>query len=383
MPLFTPGPSTTQGTASNQRDGHLAELAGHRRDRRADGDAGRSVVGDVQALEVEELGEQHGVLVGGAVGDGGQPPVVGEAAARLVLRPDAEAGVARRQRRAFGRGQRVQPDDRLGVPDVDGEQHPLRSSPRSVTSRRSRPRSRTGAEWVRAPDRDQVHAGRRVGRRGVAGRRRPRPRPGRRPRRPSGRASAAQARDLLGRHVVEQHRGGPGPAGLATWSGRSHSTSTIRPGHIDRARCTASVIAEPARWLSLTSTASERLARWLWPPPARTAAFSRARSPGVVLRVSSTRTAGFDRGDRVDEPPGQRGHPREVAEEVEGRALGGEDRPERAGDLGHDVTAAPPASRPDGARPPTRAASTEPKASSAQRCRPPRPAGGRPGRTGR
>ena len=49
----------------------------------------------------------------------------------------------------------------------------------------------------------------------------------------------------------------------------------------------------PARWLSLTSTASERPTRWLVPPPARTAAFSSWRKPGVVLRVSSTSTDGL------------------------------------------------------------------------------------------
>jgi len=37
------------------------------------------------------------------------------------------------------------------------------------------------------------------------------------------------------------------------------------------------------------STHSERLPRWFMPPPARTAAFSSARRPGVVLRVSQIR----------------------------------------------------------------------------------------------
>ena len=32
---------------------------------------------------------------------------------------------------------------------------------------------------------------------------------------------------------------------------------------------------------------SDRLWRWLWPPPARTACFSSARRPGVVFRVSN------------------------------------------------------------------------------------------------
>ena len=39
-------------------------------------------------------------------------------------------------------------------------------------------------------------------------------------------------------------------------------------------------------------THSERLPRWLAAPPARTAAFSSARRPGVVLRVSQTRIVG-------------------------------------------------------------------------------------------
>ena len=43
-----------------------------------------------------------------------------------------------------------------------------------------------------------------------------------------------------------------------------------------------------AMWFSLIRIASYSPARWLLAPPAATAAFSRARSPGVVLRVSST-----------------------------------------------------------------------------------------------
>ena len=83
----------------------------------------------------------------------------------------------------------------------------------------------------------------------------------------------------------------PARTASSTCSGRSHSTSTIRPGHRARARATAWAMPMPARWLSFTSTPSERLPRWFVPPPARTAAFSRARRPGVVLRVSSTRVA--------------------------------------------------------------------------------------------
>src|SRR5580704_10676757 len=44
-----------------------------------------------------------------------------------------------------------------------------------------------------------------------------------------------------------------------------------------------------AMWLSLINTASSRPKRWLKPPPQRTAYFSSARSPGVVLRVQMMR----------------------------------------------------------------------------------------------
>ena len=76
-------------------------------------------------------------------------------------------------------------------------------------------------------------------------------------------------------------------------------------------------------WLSLISMPSSRPKRWLTPPPARTAYFSSARSSGVVLRVSRTvmRPAG-----RVDELPRQRGDAGQPLQEVERRALGGQQR---------------------------------------------------------
>ena len=63
----------------------------------------------------------------------------------------------------------------------------------------------------------------------------------------------------------------------ATWGARA------------RARRTAAVMPPAtATWLSLISTQSASEARWLRPPPQRTAYFSSSRSPGVVLRVSHT-----------------------------------------------------------------------------------------------
>ena len=60
------------------------------------------------------------------------------------------------------------------------------------------------------------------------------------------------------------------------------------------------------------------------PPPARTASFSSARSPGVVLRVSRMRTPVPSTASHV--AGGERGDAREAAEEVERHALAGEDR---------------------------------------------------------
>ena len=58
-----------------------------------------------------------------------------------------------------------------------------------------------------------------------------------------------------------------------------------------RIRLTASAIPPASlTWLSLMRMPSSRATRWLTPPPARTACFSRTRRVGVVLRVSSTVT---------------------------------------------------------------------------------------------
>ena len=118
---------------------HLAQGGGDARHRRRHRHARDHLV-DVHAVEVEQLREQQGVLVGGAVGDRRQPPVVGE---------PGRLGRYRWGGAAPGGGivagaEREQADDGLGVPHVDGQQH-------GQSSTRSSPRSRTGAEWVMAP----------------------------------------------------------------------------------------------------------------------------------------------------------------------------------------------------------------------------------------
>ena len=64
-------------------------------------------------MEAEELLDDEGVLVGRALGVGGDPPVVeqvrvGQAAPHVVLVVGLEV---------------VEPDDGLGVADVDGQEH--------------------------------------------------------------------------------------------------------------------------------------------------------------------------------------------------------------------------------------------------------------------
>ena len=238
---------------------------------------------------------------------GGLVPVPRAALARVVVGAGGE-----------------QSDHGLGVPDIDGEQHSV--VPFSVVdviadrSGRSRinPTGRSidveaevehRRRMGESPDRDEVSPGRGQRRRGRRGRRLPdtstrMPPPGRvrhgrhRPpprRRTCCRASRRWHRPPRPRRPVRAGRTRPRPSGRATGAGRR-----TRPR-----RWTS-----PARWLSLTRTASESPPRWLWPPPARTAAFSRARSPGVVLRVSSIRVDGLAGGHRLHVATGERGHAR-------------------------------------------------------------------------
>ena len=66
---------------------------------------------------------------------------------------------------------------------------------------------------------------------------------------------------------------------------------------VDRARAPPTA----AMWLSLIRMPSKSAMRWLRPPPQRTAHFSSARQPGVVLRVSTISRA------RAARPPGRSG----------------------------------------------------------------------------
>ena len=190
-------------------------------------------------------------------------------------------------------------------------------------------RSSAGAEWVSAPTEMKSTPVSAISRTFVEVDRRPRPRaPAPSPARRAARHRRAQ---LARAHVVEQQAVGAGLERLARpRRGRGTRPRPAVPALRPRARAATASPTPPASatWFSLIRIASWRPMRWLVPPPAATAAFSSARSPGVVLRVSRIRAP--VPLDRLDEAGGQRGDAGEVAEEVERRALGGQQRPRRA-----------------------------------------------------
>ena len=206
------------------------------------------------------------------------------------------------------------------------------------------------------PHRDEVGTGR--GHHGGARRGPPRPTP------PPGRRCPPPA---PGPRTRPPARGPCCPAS-PRWPRRPPPRPPGRPGRTPprpsgpatsrRARATASVMETPPRWLSLTSTASERLPRWLCPPPARTAAFSNARRPGVVLRVSMTRVAGLAAVHGVHEPRVREATPDRWPRKFRAVRSAGEDGPERARDLRPPRRRAPPRRRRPGASSTTTAGSS-------------------------
>ncbi len=99
-------------------------------------------------------------------------------------------------------------------------------------------------------------------------------------------ATASSAGDMLSSST----RSAPAARASCTCATVSHSTSTGSWGQVSRtAQKACATPPAAATWLSLTRAASDSDMRWLTPPPHRTAYFSSARSPGVVLRVSRTR----------------------------------------------------------------------------------------------
>ena len=121
MPVRTPGSSTSAANAEVAL-GHLAQRGGDPRHARRDRDAVTCVV-EREAVEAEELLEHERELVGRALGDGGDAPVVDQ----LAVVEEA--------------------DDGLGVAAVDGEQHGSASFGATI-GRRSKAMSSAGADCV-------------------------------------------------------------------------------------------------------------------------------------------------------------------------------------------------------------------------------------------
>ena len=120
----------------------------------------------------------------------------------------------------------------------------------------------------------------------------------------------------------------------ASASSRASAVMSTRAPTAARSARTSDSRSRPARsaWLSLTMTSSKSPTRWFSPPPQRTAYFSKARSPGVVLRVSRTRAR--VPGHRVHVAPRQRGRARHALGQVQGRALADQERARRTRQLG-------------------------------------------------
>ena len=111
---------------------------------------------------------------------------------------------------ASASSRRVQPDDRLGVPHIDGQQHV--SPPRCRRQMRSSPRSSDGGRMGQRPDRDPVRPGR-----GIVADRLQRDATGDLGQHRPGRLGAGHAMataTVAGVHVVEQDGVGPGPRRL-------------------------------------------------------------------------------------------------------------------------------------------------------------------------
>ena len=97
-----------------------------------------------------------------------------------------------------------------------------------------------------------------------------------------------------------------------------------------------------AMWLSLIRIASSSPKRWLKPPPQRTAYFSSARRPGVVLRVQQMRNLVPAVWRTII--GGQRGDAGKPADEIQRGAFAGEHgtcRPSKRQHVMPAVTAAP------------------------------------------
>src|SRR5438132_365244 len=91
--------------------------------------------------------------------------------------------------------------------------------------------------------------------------------------------------------LSRRRRSAPAASASSICAGVLTSASMRRKGEAAALarRTAAPTPPAAAAWLSLTRIPSKSAPRWFVPPPARTAAFSSSRMPGLVFRVSSRR----------------------------------------------------------------------------------------------
>ena len=153
--------------------------------------------------------------------------------------------------------------------------------------------------------------------------------------RAAGRRATAAA-TCVGRHVVEQEPRRAGGQRLVDLAAVAHLDLERQVGPRRRGPPTAAPTPPAsAAWFSLMRITSYRPARWLTPPPSATAALlERAQPRRGLARVEDPRGPAGRRAPPAP-PRGQRGDARQPPEEVQRRALGGEQRPRRARDAQH------------------------------------------------
>ncbi len=112
------------------------------------------------------------------------------------------------------------------------------------------------------------------------------------------------------------------PARARSRVSTSICTLTLPSASCSAACSTGAMPPAAAMWFSLIRMPSYSPTRWFCPPPTRTAYFSAMRRPGRVLRVS--RMAARVPAHGLDIGPGGGGHGRQGLQEIQRRALGGQ-----------------------------------------------------------
>src|SRR5659263_734237 len=208
---------------------------------------------------------------------------------RVPARGSPGGGMTPRGRFRTQGAARAKRSQRETSPSRGGDRCPLATGARPYSTASS-PRSSTGAEWVIHPDEIRSTPASAIAPAVVAVTVPDASVTSRPPTMAT--ASRSVAGDMLSSSTTRTAATNSGSARTeANCSSVSTSTSidTRCPTPPRARRIACGKLPAIAMWLSLMRTASYSPNRWFTPPPARTAAFSSARSPGVVFRVHAMR----------------------------------------------------------------------------------------------